>query len=588
MTKCLIIISLCYFWNPCTAQESEQQYLDRMSDTYIKSIKVFNEGVKFWETRGGYKEAMVKFIEFGELVQPLLKIDPTISPVLYRQYSYEIKDIVRRYIRFMFNCHNKNPTLCKANNGMTLAWNMMEDIKSLIFRHDLINSLYEKQDKTRQQQLKSLFVRLTKATDKTEVESIENAIIQILPEYHTLSQAPMSIQTIKKNLKSQEVFLSFLVTDNRRPVYVWKITASKDTLIELKINSADLFFRIENVKASFEKDTDYQVLIDTMLRREIAQELADKMKSNVPYLKLENKRSANLKIFYDYVVKPLNLHKGQQLIMATDQNISSLPFDMLVNSNGHYFFEDFSIKYVPSGKVFSYLRQHKGANASSFDSYIGFGSSNHGSNHIANTEIKAVSALFSNATPILDAKEQTIYKMLHEKPYDIIHFSTHAVVEPYEDPNILLNSMPILMKQTILKYDGSSTYDGKVSANEIISKIQKLEKTNLVFLSGCETAPSADIKQYFERIYPTQKGGGCVCSYGETFSNLTSAFFAKGVKKVLATQWAVDPEEGNRFVQQFFSILKETKKVDAALKETKTRLMDAKSNTWASFIIIGD
>ena len=81
----------------------------------------------------------------------------------------------------------------------------------------------------------------------------------------------------------------------------------------------------------------------------------------------------------------------------------------------------------------------------------------------------------------------------------------------------------------------------------------------------------------------------CVCSYGESFSNLSGAFFAAGSKELLLTQWQIrDDALTEEFVSKFFGSLSRGVQPAEALKETKRKMKDKLPMVWAGFMLAGD
>ncbi len=579
---------------------------------YDDATAYFDQAVTYWQAKpADWANGLKSFQGFATGIEPILSISPRLEDNYYRANGYNFRDMARRHIRFMFNCYQYNPTICNQNQCLDMAWNMAENIKSLNFRHSLITTLYQSLPPVERRSLDPLFQQLEMTPEAKQAERIELEISRKMPVYRYLSQLPVSREAIMKTLKPNEVFLSFILMDNRRSVYVWKIESNQDQLIRLKINSADLFLRVEALKAVMEDDPQYLSFLKLLLDYE--KSIPDSKNSFAPFLDAPLGRSDNLKVFSDYVFNRLQIQPGKRVIIATDQNVSALPFELLPLASGKLVLEEYDISYVPSAKIFYYLRVAR-ANQSlpSYKTYLGFGYSDHGGLVNANLEIEAAAASFpGRADTVLDATESEVYKkMAQVNRYDIVHFSTHGVVKTQKNAVAAQVETPDggkiqvrapEMKTNYLLYGQDPSNDGRLEGKEIVTKMK--QHPPLVVLSGCETAPSADVKQYlglgnvdYKKVYIgddyqaslSNYISGCVCSYGETFSDLTAAFFSLGTRQVIANQWSVGDEESMRFMQTFFERLTELNDPQKALKQAKVEYIDAGFYDWASFILISD
>ena len=276
------------------------------STVYSRIIDTFNTAVKYWEmSPADYHSAIQKFRRYAEMRAPLFRVNPDFDNTYYRVHSYNLRDDSRRFVRFMFNCYRNKPKICQDNNCLDLAWDMVEDIKSLNSRAAMIQSVYGQLPKDIRNQLTPLFTQLSQAKDAAQVSLLEHRITKLMPDYQYLSQMAVSRAMIRESLGPDEVFLSFFMMDNRRAVYVWRIDAIKDEIIPLKINSAETFLRVEHTKASLEGDRSYQAFIGYLLDDERNQK--DTRKSYITYLNVPLTLDSNLAVFSQYILSPLKI-----------------------------------------------------------------------------------------------------------------------------------------------------------------------------------------------------------------------------------------------------------------------------------------
>jgi CHAT domain-containing protein len=148
------------------------------------------------------------------------------------------------------------------------------------------------------------------------------------------------------------------------------------------------------------------------------------------------------------------------------------------------------------------------------------------------------------------------------KAADVIHFAGHAVVMP-EAP---------LQSYLVLAQDSSAASSGALYAHELFD--MQLPRTQLVILSGCETASG--------RVSET-----------EGVSSLARALFAAGVPAVIASLWAVDDEMTAEFFSRYHAELARGVDPTSALAHTQRRwLVDEVSAwqhiaDWAAFELFG-
>jgi len=79
----------------------------------------------------------------------------------------------------------------------------------------------------------------------------------------------------------------------------------------------------------------------------------------------------------------------------------------------------------------------------------------------------------------------------------------------------------------------------------------------------------------------------CLCSYGETFSNLSNAFFATKNKRLLMSQWKIEDRGTALFFEKFYNYLNQYKDIHQALRATKKSLAHLDPKIWGGFILCG-
>jgi len=530
-----------------------------------------------------FPAAMQVYRAFSNFADPFTTIDPSDAEEELIRKSTIIKDMSRNYVKFMINTHLVHPDLCRTNDCLNLGWDMTEKIKSRLLRVQLINGALSRLDTQERQTVRNLMDQvkqeriarnklrletgnLVSRTDRdANILAMDAEIAKHLPEYTTLASEIASPRKIREVLADDETFLSFVYTNNRRYVYVWKLQRD-DSLnsppkpIKTKMLTEDLFAAVETTRENIVKGAAVADLSEV------------------------------LGTIYRDVIEPLGLSAHRRLIIAADQNLSALPFDLIPWGNDQKMMDVFDITYVPSATIFYHLREnrHKGIPRAYQLDYAGFGYGGTESGGLIHTEteIENASQFLARKVRLPNATEAGIYRNAADiAKARYLHFATH---------NYLVEGVDASFYLLFGVGDGE---DGRLTSREILSRLRN--HAELAVLSSCETAPANDnysIGQSTQIDPRNARGGytryvlsGCVCSYGESFSNLTGAFFAAGSKQLLLTQWRIrDDAKTDIFISRFFRFLSEGKTPTEALKEAKRKMRNQDPVLWAGFILAGD
>lgn len=537
-------------------------------------------------TANNFPAAMQAYKIFANFADPFTTIDPSDEKEEAIRKSTVLKDVSRNYVKFMINTYQVRKELCQANNCLDLGWEMTEKIKSRLLRIDLINSAMSRLGQSQRQEVGSLMTRvkqerfarnglrmatgnLLSPTGKDgTIAAIDSEIAKYLPEYTALASEITPMQRVRETLADNETLLSFVYANNDRSVYVWKLEKNappnQPPVIKTTMLTEPLFSAIEWLKEAMVS----------------GYSLED---GDIPKV---------LNMIYSDLIKPLNLSPGRRLIIAVDQNLSGLPFDVLPMADGRRMMDSFDITYVPSANVFYHLRQqHRAQNNRELPyqlDYAGFGYAGSEGDELIHTETEIENAArnFPRNVKEPNATEAEIYSHAPEiANARYLHFATH---------NYLVKGVDASFFLAFGKDEGGN---GRLTSQEIVTRLHN--RAELTVLSSCETAPAKD-NYFMGQITPMdpQNDGGryraaaisyCICSYGESFSNLTGAFFASGSKRLLLTQWRIrDDAVTDVFISKFFRLLADGRPPAAALKDVKRAMSAQKPVSWAGFILAGD
>jgi CHAT domain-containing protein len=557
---------------------------------YESALLSINNVAAWYYDRNQFEPAMQAYQVLANFADPVTTVDPSDGQDEAIRKSTLIKDMSRNYAKFMLNAQQVRPNLCRTTNCVELAWGMMEKVKSRLLRMDLINSGFSRLGSQQKSEVTKLITRLKNeriarsqfrlATGKllgpTEkdavIETLEANVTRYLPEYTNLAGDLASLQRVKDSLTENETLLSFVYTNNERKVYLFRVEKHgavdpATVVVKTDILTAVLYNAIENVKKSI-----------------IAGKSLQEISRGSP-------GSPGLEGIYEGLLQKLDLPPNRRLIIATDQNLSALPFDLLPWKNGQRMSDVFDINYVPSATVFYYLRSKRFGltrerNAAYAFDYVGFGYAGEEADSLTHTETEIENAArnFSRAPNLPNASEADIYRRSTEIANSrYLHFATHNYFTEGVDASFYLS------------FGNDSGQDGHLTSQEIISGLRN--RSELTVLSSCETAQAND-NYPGGALTSTDPGhsqcaagilSNCVCSYGESFSNLSGAFFAAGSKQLLLTQWKIpDDSFTGVFISRFFALLSEGKSPSDALKETKNKMSEQRPVVWAGFILAGD
>ena len=309
-----------------------------------------------------------------------------------------------------------------------------------------------------------------------------------------------------------------------------------------------------------------------------------------------------------------------RLVVIQSRAMAGLPVDALIDDNGKTLCERFEITHAVSATAFRWHYDHR-RGRDSIDSGLLVGAPPFSEAHLkeaqvamapvldatvlrsalggnaealsllpalpeSRTEVNEIAAMLSAPTVLVGraASEDAINGFARAGQlgqYDVLHFATHAIVDPYvPDVSALILSQVDLPDPITAESDETLT-DGMLSVSEIFDQWDL--DADLVTLSGCQTA----VGRYVA---------------GEGYEGFAHAFFYAGAQSVLVSLWDVDDTATRMLMTRFYENL--TGKRDGikmtkagALREAKLWLRHYEQDGyrpfahpayWASFILVGD
>jgi CHAT domain-containing protein len=269
---------------------------------------------------------------------------------------------------------------------------------------------------------------------------------------------------------------------------------------------------------------------------------------------------ATARQLYKVLIEPASdqLRSSQTIIIQTDESLSAVPFQVLVDGAGKYLEDDHPVSYLP---VLSYpnsrsLPAHINSDASALV-VASAGGSGDGLRPLANAviEARAVVHHFPRGR-LLEGAEATLSTIGRQlSQAEIFHFSGHAYGGGGRS-GLLLNA------------EDGSRKPGLFDANAL-RKIA-LAKMQLAVLSACST----------------ENGGEGLPG---DFDSLARVMLSQGVPHMLATRWNVDSDSSASLMGWFYDSLLDGSSAPRALAAAEAALRQKAPHPyyWAAFDAFG-
>lgn len=375
-------------------------------------IALFNRGVCYWNDEpANFERALHNFAPFRDAMAPYVNPRWLDSPEEIRQQAFVFREAARRYIRFLENAYRvdlaRRGTICggQANHCLNDAWVLTQRVKARLF-HSRMMQVFAANDRSgtlagllnRQYSLTQAREALrlglpstggeTSQSVASEAARVDAELARQFPEYFSLHQnfAP-TLDELRSSLRDNEVYISYLFTDDLRRMVAFRVTRrDPPTFIRLSVFATEVKERVAAINTAIVEDASSAEL-EPMLRQAGTD-----------------------------LLEPLNIPAGARVIIEADEELSALPFALLIGRNGPLGVGR-EITYVPSAGVFRNLRN--GADPTRGDLYFGFGRMSFPALPPPNNflgairqEIAAAAAAFGSNAMISEpeAKESLLYR----------------------------------------------------------------------------------------------------------------------------------------------------------------------------------
>lgn len=278
----------------------------------------------------------------------------------------------------------------------------------------------------------------------------------------------------------------------------------------------------------------------------------------------KNYNASAAKNLYGILINPLGekIKDVSALVIIPDKELSNIPFDALQANDNSYLIERFAISYE---YALPFLQKtNAGIDESGAVAFAPFASANPNSKFAVLSSSREEIDLFPEQSQAFNEAATKSNFIKRSQEASLIHLATHAAVN-YDEPS----------DSYISFYENSNSDTSyKLYAHELYNL--QLPKTNLVFLSACET------------------GTGKI-SQSEGALSLSRAFAFAGCPNIVTSLWKAEDKSTAYLSKRFYFYAGKGYSYSVALQLAKKDLLkdDAMSQFhspqyWSHLIFIGD
>ncbi|MEO7367342.1 MAG: CHAT domain-containing tetratricopeptide repeat protein [Gemmatimonadaceae bacterium] len=252
---------------------------------------------------------------------------------------------------------------------------------------------------------------------------------------------------------------------------------------------------------------------------------------------------------------------ARRLIIVPHAALSYLPFAALIAPDGHALIERRSLLLVPSASALPYLRQNASPAAGPFSIFAPFPEElvwSLAEAKLVMREVKKPQSFVGGR-----ATERQLRSVLVQNGN--VHIASHAVLN---QRNPMFSNIELVSGRS-----GDPSDDGRLDVHELL---RMTVKSDLVYLSGCETGAGAAWSTSFRR--------------GQDYTTLSQALLFAGAQNVVATLWRIDDAGASAFAERFYRAFQSNDVVDALAIAQREMLKDSRfaaPRYWAAYTVSG-
>lgn len=407
-----------------------------------------------------------------------------------------------------------------------------------------------------------------------EQSKLEKFIAQKYPRYFDIKYKKkyIGVRELQNKMNRNEIFISYLMPEDKAGKYLISFLASKDTFIHLKTKTDSLFYY------------DIKTIRNFLLPKNFSPETDTKLA--LAY------KSAAYRLYQKLIAPYKNIIENKTLVIIPDKSLALIPFDVLLSQNISdseadwrtmpYLIKENPISYAYSAsmrfhsffkrnkkakKIGIFLPRYQASDTAQIRESERVILRNAGIEfaHIPGAEIEseAIRKITGDAELIAgnDAVERNFVK--NAENYSVIHFAAHA----------LINTNHPMYSKLIFSQNKDSEYDNLLNTYELFNLDLNAD---MVVLSACNT-------------------GSGKYEAGEGIFSLARGFKFAGAKSIIMSLWAVDDHAVSRLMPKFYENLyiKKNNKADA-LRNAKLSYLSESDIAgshpffWAAFVSIGN
>ncbi len=407
-------------------------------------------------------------------------------------------------------------------------------------------------------------VRINIKKLRKERDEIVERIKRINPEYAALiSVSPSSIEEIQKSLKPDEALIEYYCgSDN---IIVWVLTGEKIITENLPVSGEKISEETEIVRG------------EIIPREGKARNEETRMKART-----------GLASLYAQIFKPLEpaLKDKKQLIIIPHGSLHQLPFAALIDGNGKFLVENFSLLIEPSASSLVNFRKRNENRPSKLAGFAlgklgaavddGSGKTRGGGEDYMVIRGDFLPEEFRNGFSPLPGTKEEIIKIQgtmkdHKTKSDVFiekEFTIDAVSKAIKDAGIIhFATHGFLSSKTGGSKSGLLASDGLLYVLDIYN--WELN-SDLVVLSACQT------------------GVGEITG-GDEMVSISRAFMQAGADNIMASLWSVQDEATRDLMVEFYNNLLQGQSKADALKNAQLKLIKKNPDPylWAPFVLSG-
>ena len=410
----------------------------------------------------------------------------------------------------------------------------------------------------------ALNVRISIKKLRRERNETVERIKRISPEYAALiSVSPSSIKEIQKSLKPDEALVEYYCgTDN---ITVWVLTNEKMAFSNLPVTNDKIKQEIGAVRGEI-----------------IPQEGKNRDEETL------NKTREGLTSLYTQILKPLEptLKDKKQIIIIPHSSLHQLPFAALIDGDGKFLVEKYSLLIEPSASSFVNFRKRNENRPAKMAGFAlgklgtvvddGSGKSRGVDEDVIVIRGEFLPEEFRNGFSPLPGTKQEIMKIHdtmkgHKTNSDIFigkQFTKDAVDKSIKGAGIIH-----FATHGFLSSKSGGTKSGLLASDGLLFVIDIYNwdlNSDLVVLSACQT------------------GMGDVTG-GDEMVSVSRAFMQAGADNIMASLWSVQDEATRDLMVEFYENLLQGQSKAEALRNAQLKLIKKNPDPylWAPFVLSG-